>query len=146
MRTSGRATYRNRSKSREAVIEGLADNRPGAAAHVNPRPESGRPASFAKRKTALRHDRWRHARESLFHKRSDFSLVLTLQTKLLHRRVFSLTERTFEKQNRSMKTGNRAALYARVSTRDKGQDTENQLAQIAGIAIQRSEHLYYRVV
>jgi len=29
-----------------------------------------------------------------------------------------------------MKTECRAALYARVSTRDKGQDTENQLAQL----------------
>src|SRR5215471_1119605 len=29
-----------------------------------------------------------------------------------------------------MKTGNRVALYARVSTKDKGQDTENQLAQL----------------
>jgi DNA invertase Pin-like site-specific DNA recombinase len=29
-----------------------------------------------------------------------------------------------------MKTDNRVALYARVSTKDKGQDTENQLAQL----------------
>jgi DNA invertase Pin-like site-specific DNA recombinase len=28
----------------------------------------------------------------------------------------------------------RAALYARVSTRDKGQDTENQLAQLREFA------------
>jgi DNA invertase Pin-like site-specific DNA recombinase len=29
-----------------------------------------------------------------------------------------------------MPTALRAALYARVSTKDKGQDTENQLAQL----------------
>src|SRR5215471_770130 len=32
--------------------------------------------------------------------------------------------------NVSMKPDNRVALYARVSTKDKGQDTENQLAQL----------------
>ena len=66
----------------------------------------------------------------LFHKRLRFARPSALQTKGSPWLHLLLTEHMFMEQNRDMKDRPRAALYARVSTKDKGQDTENQLAQL----------------
>src|SRR5215467_5754205 len=70
------------------------------------------------------------AAQSCFTNVLEMSTRAALQTKDLHRSHFMFTEQLFLEQNRTMKDRPRAALYARVSTKDKGQDTEVQLAQL----------------
>jgi DNA invertase Pin-like site-specific DNA recombinase len=66
---------------------------------------------------------------------------LAVQRKACSPAIFLLPKQPFVKHNQRMKPICRVCLYARVSTRDRGQDNENQLAQLREFCKRQGWHV-----